>query len=65
VPDSVIASWPVAESAMKTYGHVIYAAVPVRTNADGLAVEDLLDLFFAEHGTPLTGKVRDRWAIRQ
>ncbi|MBK1629141.1 hypothetical protein CKO31_00010 [Thiohalocapsa halophila] len=65
VPDSVMASWPAAESAMNTYGHVIYAAVPVRTNKDGSAVEDLLDLFFTEHGTPLTGKFRDRWAGRQ
>jgi 5-methylcytosine-specific restriction protein B len=65
IPEGLIADWPVAEPAMKTYGHVIYAAVPVRTAADATAVEDLLDLFFAEHGTPLTGKVRDRWADRQ
>lgn len=65
VPDSVIGNWPAAESAMKIYGHVIYAAVPVRNIADSSAVEDLLDLFFAEHGTPLTGKFRERWADRQ
>jgi len=65
VPESVIENWPGAESALKTYGHVIYAAVPVRGPADATAVEDLLDLFFAEHGTPLTSKTRDRWDARQ
>ena len=65
VPDSAMASWPAAESAMKMYRHVIYAAVPVRTETDGAIVEDLLDLFFAEHGTPLTGKARHRWAQRE
>jgi len=63
--EKVLSQITVAEAAMKTYGHVIYAAVPVRTVTDATAVEDLLDLFFAEHGTPLTGKVRDRWADRQ
>lgn len=52
VPETIIENWPGAESALKTYGHVIYAAVPVRGPADATAVEDLLDLFFAEHGTP-------------
>lgn len=65
VPETVSADWPAAESALKTYGQVIYAALPVQTNADADAVEDLLDLFFAEHGTPLTGKARTRWETRQ
>ena len=65
VPESATESWPSAEAAMKTYGHVIYAALPVRENTDPTAVEDLLDLFFSEHGTPLTGKFRDRWSVRQ
>jgi 5-methylcytosine-specific restriction protein B len=65
VPETVIESWPPAESATKTYGHVLYAAVPVRSLDDRSAVEDLLDLFFDEHGTPLTGKARDRWDMRR
>ena len=39
-------------------------AVPVRSDADGRAVEDLLDLFFHEHGTPLTGDAKKRWERR-
>ncbi|NCA70471.1 MAG: AAA family ATPase [Sphingobacteriia bacterium] len=65
IPETVIGAWPPAESAMRAYGHVIYAAVPVRDLEDQTAVEDLLDLFFVEHDTPLTGKARERWGIRQ
>jgi 5-methylcytosine-specific restriction protein B len=65
VPETISTDWPAAEPALKTYGQVIYAAIPVVSDADANAVEDLLDLFFAEHGTPLTGKARTRWDNRQ
>jgi len=65
VPETISTDWPAAEPALKTYGQVIYAAIPVASDADANAVEDLLDLFFAEHGTPLTGKARTRWEARQ
>jgi 5-methylcytosine-specific restriction protein B len=43
---------------------VIYAATPVRTAADAEPVADLLDLFFDEHRTPLTGSAKERWNAR-
>src|SRR4051812_3769317 len=50
VPDALARGWPDVPGAMRAYGHVIYAAVPVRSKSDALAVADLMDLFFFEHG---------------
>lgn len=61
VPDSLFDDWPAIPAAAKTYGHVIYAATPVRGPQDAGRVADLLDLFFDEHGTPLTGRAKGRW----
>lgn len=61
VPPTVSSQWPDIPAAMKSYGRVIYAATPVRTAEDGERIADLLDLFFDEHGTPLTGKSKQRW----
>jgi hypothetical protein len=47
---------PDIAAALKAYARVIYAAVAVRGDADRPVVEDLLDLFFHEHGTPLHGR---------
>lgn len=64
VPGSVSASWPDIAAALKSYGRVIYAATPVRSEEDGARVSDLLNLFFEEHRTPFTGKARDLWSAR-
>ncbi|MBM3268440.1 MAG: AAA family ATPase [Candidatus Sericytochromatia bacterium] len=64
VPETVVEKWPEIGSALKSYGHVIYAAAVVDGGSDDQAVEDLLDLFFYEHGTPLTGSSKDRWQER-
>lgn len=64
VPNVIAQQWPDISAALKAYSRVIYAAVPVRSDADGHAVEDLLDLFFHEHGTPLTGSAKTRWDRR-
>lgn len=64
VPPSVASTWPDIPSAMKSYSRVIYAATPVRSAEDGARVADLLDLFFDEHGTPLTRKAKERWDAR-
>jgi 5-methylcytosine-specific restriction protein B len=61
VPQTVVDAWPPIPVAAKTYGHVIYAATAVRGKGDGERVADLLDLFFDEHGTPLTGRAKARW----
>src|SRR5690606_27854857 len=61
IPQTVTSQWPESASALKSYSRVIYAATPVRGPEDAERVEDLLDLFFDEHGTPLTGKARARW----
>jgi 5-methylcytosine-specific restriction protein B len=61
VPSAVTDRWPEIPAALKQYGRVIYAAVAVRGAGDGGAVEDLLDLFFHEHGTPLTADAKKRW----
>lgn len=64
VPGVIAATWPEIPAALKAYARVVYAATPVR-GADSLeAVEDLLDLFFHEHGTPLTGAAKERWDAR-
>lgn len=64
VPEVVSNNWPDIPAALKAYTSVIYAATPVRSAQDGERVADLLDLFFDEHGTPLTGKAKDRWNAR-
>ncbi len=61
VPSAVSSTWPEIPAALKSYARVIYAATPVRGAEDGACVADLLDLFFDEHGTPLTGKAKERW----
>lgn len=65
VPEPVSATWPAAESAVRTYGQVIYAAVAVRASDDAQPLVDLIDLFFSEHGTPLTGKANAAWEQRR
>ena len=64
VPDVVSRNWPEIPAALKSYKHVIYGAVAVRDESSREAVEDLLDLFFHEHGIPFTGKAKDRWKVR-
>lgn len=64
VPAAVSQRWPDITSALKAYGRVIYAAVAVRATEDGAVVEDLLDLFFHEHGIPLTSDAKKRWDAR-
>lgn len=64
VPSVVSQNWPETTVALKSYGRVIYAATPVRCQDDALAVADLLDLFFHEHNTPLTGNPKNRWEKR-
>ncbi len=64
VPSAVSSPWPEIPAALKSYARVIYAATPVRSSEDGERVADLLDLFFDEHGTPLTGKAKERWNRR-
>jgi len=64
VPYAVTRQWPDIPVALKAYSRVIYAAVPVRGDTDVQAVTDLLDLFFHEHGTPLTGQAKKDWERR-
>ena len=64
VPEAAHVGWPEIPAALNSYGHVIYAAIPVTSEADAGAVADLLDLFFFEHQTPLTGAAAKRWAAR-
>jgi len=64
VPTAISDSWPEIDAALRSYKHVIYAATAVRSEADAERVADLLDLFFHEHGTPLTGPARKRWEER-
>jgi 5-methylcytosine-specific restriction protein B len=61
VPTTIVDQWPEIAAARKAYSRVIYAAVAVKSAKDAEAVADLIDLFFHEHGTPLTGKAKDRW----
>lgn len=54
--------WPELDAARKQYEPYIYAATFVRDEtADRPLVEDLLDFFLTEHGTPLTGAFGGRW----
>lgn len=64
VPGVVSSRWPEIAAALDSYGKVIYAATPVRSAEDAERVADLLDLFFDEHGTPFTGKAKERWHRR-
>jgi hypothetical protein len=64
VPSAVSSAWPEIPSALKSDARVIYAATTVRSSEDGEQVADLLDLFFDEHGTPLTGEAKVRWNRR-
>lgn len=64
IPDAVTRKWPEIPAALKAYTRVVYAATAVRGLADQTAVEDLLDLFFYEHQTPLTGDAKKRWDRR-
>jgi 5-methylcytosine-specific restriction protein B len=65
VPEVVHKDWPEAEAAFRTYGHVIYAAVPVQRGANAAAVRDLLDLFMVDHGVRLKGEADKEWRARQ
>lgn len=65
VPVAVSQNWPEIGAALRSYGRVIYAATEVRSESDGQRVADLLDLFFVEHQTPLTGKAKERWLRRE
>jgi 5-methylcytosine-specific restriction protein B len=64
VPRPVSEQWPDIAAALKAYSSVIYAAVAVRGKLDRGPVEDLLDLFFHEHGVPLTGEAKQNWEKR-
>lgn len=64
VPPVVSNEWPKIPPALKAYDRVIYAAVAVRSAEDAEAVEDLLDLFFHEHATPLKGSAKERWEVQ-
>ena len=65
VPAPVTESWPSIPAALRQYQSVIYAATAVRTEDDSEIVQDLIDLFFFEHDTPLTGKAANRWKNTQ
>ncbi|MGD8859480.1 MAG: AAA family ATPase [Myxococcales bacterium] len=65
VPKAVTEAWPEIGAALKQYEKVIYAGIAVRSKDDAEAVQDLIDLFFEEHDTPLTGKAGDRWKVTQ
>ncbi len=64
VPDAVSSRWPQIPAALKAYQQVIYAATAVESPDDAERVADLIDLFFDEHHTPLTGKAKERWDLR-
>lgn len=65
VPDSVVAQWPEIKRAVDAYGDVIYAAVGVRDDGARAAVEDLMALFFHEHGTEKLKEEKKRWEDRE
>lgn len=65
IPASIKARWPAIDAALASYQNVIYAATPVTSQDDSERVQDLLDIFFAEHGTPITGKAKRRWEQRE
>lgn len=61
VPETLSSAWPEISAALRSYSRVIYAATPVRSAEDAERVADMLDLFFDEHKTPLTGTAKVRW----
>lgn len=63
VPETTSLNWPQSKG-ITTYTQYIYAATPVRSADDGKRVLDLLNLFFAEHGTPLKGDANKAWETR-
>ena len=65
VPEVVASTWPDIRAAVRAYEHVIYAAIAVNDMGATELVSDLLDLFFEEHGTPLTGNAKARWERRR
>jgi len=65
MPEVVTSKWPDISAAVRAYGHVIYAAVAVNGHGAAELVSDLLDLFFDERGTPLTGSAKARWEKRR
>jgi 5-methylcytosine-specific restriction protein B len=65
VPKVISDAWPAIPAALKAYTSVIYAAVAVTRPEHAELVEDLLDLYFAEHDTPTTGKAKKRWEARE
>ena len=65
VPSMVTEQWPALEAALKSYKHVIYAAVAVTEGDNSGAVEDLVDLFFHEHGVRTKKTSGERWEQRQ
>lgn len=65
VPDAVHQDWPSIDSALRTYRNYIYAAVAVRGAEDRNVVEDLIDLYFAEHSVRTKGTVTQRWEQRR
>ena len=64
VPLATAQTWPEIPAARKAYSQVIYAAVAIQKDAEREMLEDLLDLFFYEHETPLTGAANQRWEKR-
>lgn len=64
VPGIVAQNWPDISPCLKAYARVIYAAIRVESCDDADAVADLLDLFFHEHTTPMTGRCKARWDER-
>lgn len=65
VPPSMAEQWPEIEPALRTYRSYIYAAHPVRDEADREAAEDLLDLFFHDHDVAFMRAADKRWAGRR
>jgi 5-methylcytosine-specific restriction protein B len=65
VPAVITTKWPDISAAVRAYERVIYAAVAVNDHGAADLVSDLLDLFFDEHGTPLTGNAKARWEKRR
>lgn len=66
VPDSIAASWPMIDAAMKAYSRVLYAAAAIRPGDVDAAqiVGDLLDLFFHEHRSRHKGLAHTAWEAR-
>jgi len=65
IPQSIIDRWGDAPpAAIKSYARVIYSATAVTQEEDAGRVSDLLNLFFDEHRTPLTGDAKNIWYAR-